>query len=111
VDEVTAERLFEREWATTLLERCLTRLGEEFAAAGKAPEFEALKGSLAGGEAARPFAEIAAELGCSAEAARQTAHRFRRRYRQVLRAEVAETVADPRDVDEEIRGLFAIMGG
>ena len=110
-DDVTAERLYEREWATTLLERCLGRLGEEFVAAGKGAEFEALKGTLAGGEAARPYAKIAAELGCSPEAARQAAHRLRRRYREVLRAEVAETVADPRDVDEEIRGLFAIMGG
>jgi len=106
VDELTPERRFEREWAITLLERVVERLRDEFAAAGKARHFEALKNTLSGSTATGGYDAVAAELGCSPDAARQVARRLKKRYRELLRDEVAQTVADPSDVDDEIRRLF-----
>jgi RNA polymerase sigma-70 factor (ECF subfamily) len=105
--ELTAERLFERRWATTLLEHVLGRLESEAAAAGKAPMFEALKPALLGSAERLSYARIAADLNCSDGAARGTVHRLRARYRTLLRQEVARTLDDPSAVDEEIRDLFA----
>jgi RNA polymerase sigma-70 factor (ECF subfamily) len=109
-DNDTPERLFERQWALTLLEVVVQRLEAEHAAAGKSRPFELLKGALTGDTERLPYAEIAQELGTSEEAARQSASRLRKRYRELLRAEVASTVANEQEVDEEIRGLFAILG-
>lgn len=104
--ELTPEHLFERQWAMTLLELVVARLEAEFAAAGKPRHFELLKDALTGERGGLPYTEIAAELGLSEEAARQAAHRLRQRYRDLLRAEVAQTVAGPDDVEDEIRRLF-----
>ena len=104
--DLTPERLFEREWALTLLDLVVARLEAEFVAAGKARHFELLKDALAGGRERLAYPEIAAELGLSEAAARQAAHRLRDRYRELLRAEVAETVGDPDEVNDEIRRLF-----
>ena len=104
--DLTPERLFEREWALTLLKLVVTRLEAEFALAGKARHFELLKDALAGGREGLSFAEIAGQLGLSEAAARQAAHRLRERYRELLRAEVAETVDDPDEVSDELRRLF-----
>jgi DNA-directed RNA polymerase specialized sigma24 family protein len=109
--ELTAERLFERRWATTLLDHVLERLGAEISAAGKGCIFEALKPTLLGSVERVPYARIAAELGCSESAARLAAHRLRARYRALLRQEVARTLADPSAVDDEIRDLFAAFSG
>jgi RNA polymerase sigma factor (sigma-70 family) len=109
--ELTAERLFERRWATTLLDHVLDRLGAEFSAAGKGGLFEALRPALLGSVEKVPYARIAAELGCSESAARLSAHRLRARYRALLRQEVARTLADPDAVDDEIRDLFAAFAG
>ncbi len=105
--ELTAERLFERRWATTLLEHVLERLGAEPSAAGKGGLFAALRPALLGSVETVPYARIATELGCSESAARLSAHRLRARYRALLRQEVARTLADPDAVDDEIRDLFA----
>ena len=107
---MTAERLFERQWALTLLENVIERLETEMSEAGKAKLFSALKPALLGDEMRVPFARIAAELGLSEDAARAAAHRLRKRYRALLREEVARTVDKPEDVDEEIAALFAALG-
>jgi RNA polymerase sigma-70 factor (ECF subfamily) len=93
-----------------LLGRVLDQLGREYDEAGKAATFEALRGALAGGTEASSYAVIAARLGTTEGAARVAAHRLRRRYGELLRQEIAATVADPAQVDDEIRDLFAALG-
>jgi RNA polymerase sigma-70 factor (ECF subfamily) len=110
VDDWTPERLFERQWAITLLGHVMTRLQGECAAAGKEAQFEQLKGLLAGRSAEMPVAEAAAALGLTEEATRQAVHRLRGRYRELLRSEVAQTVAGPEEVDDELKRLFAALG-
>jgi len=110
VDHLTAERLFERQWALTLLEVVMRRLEAEYAASGKTKQFEVLKDALTGSSERLPYATLGDELDLSEEAARQAASRLRKRYRELLREEVANTLAEPDDVDDEIRGLFAILG-
>ncbi len=105
--ELTPERLFERRWATTLLDNVLGRLEAEMDGAGKASTFAALRPALLGSAERLAYAEIAHELGCSEGAARAAVHRLRARYRTFLREEVARTLDDPDAVDEEIRELFA----
>jgi RNA polymerase sigma-70 factor (ECF subfamily) len=107
----TAELLFERRWALTLLEQVLARLRDESAQAGKERLFEALKVTLTGEEVARPYAELAAELGLSSEALKVTVHRLRRRYGELLRAEIAETVSSDAEVEDELRDLFVALSG
>ncbi|MCO6455677.1 MAG: sigma-70 family RNA polymerase sigma factor [Pirellulaceae bacterium] len=107
--ELTAERLFERQWAITLLDQVLARLRQEFAAAGRLPEFEQLKPFLAGRSAETSYAEVAAALGVSEGAAMAAGSRLRKKYRSLLREEVAQTLADPSDVDAELLELFAIL--
>jgi RNA polymerase sigma-70 factor (ECF subfamily) len=108
--EWTAERLYERQWALTLLDGVLARLRQEYEAAGKTRWFEQLKPFLAGETKSAAYAETAAALQVSEGAARVAAHRLRKRYRELLRQEVAQTVADDADVDDEIRALFAAVG-
>lgn len=109
-DPMTAERLFERRWAMTLLDLVLKRLREEMVASGKLEIFEALKDHLMAGTKA-PFAEIGLELGMSEGNARVTAHRLKKRYRELLREEIAQTVAEPSEVEDEIRYLISILSG
>ena len=109
-DDATPEHLFERRWALTLLETVIARLEREYDAPAKRRHFELLRPALAGDKERLPYGEIGMELGLSAEAARQAATRLRRRYRELLRSEIAETVADPEDVDDEIRRLFEVLG-
>ena len=106
-DPMTADRLYERRWALTLLEQVLARLKREFGAAGKETLFEELKPTLTGGRVA--YAEIAARLRAQETAVRVAAHRFRLRYRDLIRAEIAETVAGPGEVDAELARLFAAL--
>lgn len=106
---MTAERLFERRWALTLLDLVMERLEFDMARSGKSRLFEALRPSLVGGGEKVPYAEVAAGLGISEEAARVAAHRLRKKYRELLRDEVGRTLEDPSGVDEEIRALFAAL--
>jgi RNA polymerase sigma-70 factor (ECF subfamily) len=103
--DLTPERLFERRWALALLDRVLARLQAEFDEGGKTRLFEALKGALAGGLEST-YAAIAERLGMSEVAVKVAVHRLRRRYRHLLREEIAHTVADPTEIDEEIRHLL-----
>jgi len=107
---LTAERLFARQWALGLLENVVKTLAAEMAQAGKTRQFEALRPALLGGAEHTPYSAIAAALDLTEEAARTAAHRLRRRYRDLLRAEVAQTLDDPADLDEEIRSLFSSIG-
>ena len=105
-DELTPDKIFDRRWALTLLDRALTRLRDEYAATGKRRVFGALKGFLTGDSAGVPYAAVAATLGTTEGAAKVAVHRFRRRFRDLLIEDVAATVEDPRDVDDEIRHLL-----
>jgi RNA polymerase sigma-70 factor (ECF subfamily) len=107
---LTAERLFERQWALELLDNVLTALRAEMTKAGKVRHFEVLRPALTGGVERISYDTIAAELDLSKEAARVTAHRLRKRYRELLRDEVARTLDNPADVAEEIRSLFDALG-
>jgi RNA polymerase sigma-70 factor (ECF subfamily) len=107
--EQTPEKLFERRWALTLLDQVLARLREEFVAAGKTGHFEELKVVLTSDKRSIPYAELGTRLGLSEGAVKVAVHRLRRRYRELLRAEIAGTVAGPEEVEEEIRHLFAAL--
>jgi RNA polymerase sigma-70 factor (ECF subfamily) len=104
----TPERLFERRWALTLLAQVLGRLRDEYDARGKGRLFEALKGQL-GGERTAAYAALGAELGLKEGAVKAAVHRLRKRYGELLRAEIADTVASPAEVEDEIRALFAAV--
>jgi RNA polymerase sigma-70 factor (ECF subfamily) len=106
-DELTPERLFERRWATGLLDRALARLEAESIAAGKSALVSHLLPALTGGRSEVPFAAIASELGMTEGSVKMAASRLRRRYGEILREEIARTVADPADVEAEVRALFA----
>jgi len=108
-DNETAEVLFDRQWALTMLDRVLARLAEEYTAAGKADWFAELRGAIAADATTAPYAEIAARLGSSEGAIKVAVHRLRARYREILREEIAQTVATPDAVDEELHHLFAAL--
>jgi RNA polymerase sigma-70 factor (ECF subfamily) len=109
--ELTPERLYERRWVLTLLEQVLERLRVELAGDGNAEHFEQFKGALTGEATAADYERAAATLGLTPAAAKQAAYRLRRRYRQLFREEVAQTVAEEADVDDEIGQLLAALGG
>ena len=144
VDDETPERIFERTWARSVLERALQRLREDYDDRGKLELFafpgsaakhsinahddvvtamdargeatsrsagvEALSPQLVGGEST-PYAELAESLGYTEGAIKVAVHRLRGRYKKHLRQEVADTVADPSDIDDELRGLFEALAG
>jgi RNA polymerase sigma-70 factor (ECF subfamily) len=111
-DEMSAEKIYERRWALTLLEQVLTLLRDEFAAAGKEKQFEALKGFLStAGTDPRPYVQVAATLDSTVENVKVMIHRLRKRYRALLRSEIAHTVESTEEVEEEIRHLFRVLGG
>lgn len=103
------EVLFDREWALESIGRAMATLRAEFEAAGKRELFEALKGSLTGDEP--PRHETAERLGMAVGAVKVAIHRLRQRYRELLRAGIAETVAEWSDVDDEMRHLVAVLRG
>ena len=105
------DRLYDRHWAMTLLDRALTRLRTEQERAGKAREFAVLSRFLTSEKGSIPYAEAANELDISEPAARQAVHRLRRRFRETFREEITQTVAAPGEVDEEIRHLLAALSG
>ena len=108
----TPERLFDRRWALELLDQALAELRQEYAAAGEAKQrlFEALS-PVVGGEAEASYTQVGEKLGMSEGAVKVAAHRLRKRCRELLREAVAQTVADPAEVDEELRHLLAAVAG
>ncbi|MHB1034653.1 MAG: RNA polymerase sigma factor [Pirellulales bacterium] len=107
-DALTPERIFERQWAITLLEQVLNLLQADMAADGKAALFDAMKGHLTGSQAVS-YRATAARLGMTEGAVKVAAHRLRQRYRKLLREEIAHTVASPDEIDEEVRYLFTCL--
>jgi RNA polymerase sigma factor (sigma-70 family) len=105
----TADRVFERRWALTLLDSTMTRLREEFAAGGKAGEFDRLKTCLTAERGGISYAQIATELGVSEGAARVAVHRLRKRFREVFREEIAHTVSTPEEIEDEVRYLMTVL--
>jgi RNA polymerase sigma-70 factor (ECF subfamily) len=102
------ETVFDREWAMETVAGALRTLRNEMADSGKAEQFAALKGCLTG-EDELPRNEIAAHLGMSEGAVKVAIHRLRRRYRDLLRVAIAETVANEADLDEEMRYLVTVL--
>jgi len=102
--------VFERQWATTLLERVMGELEREYTESGRAKLFETLRGCLAKDDDARPYAEIAASLDATEAAVKMAVQRLRARYRDLLRAEIARTVSSPDEIEAELRYLIATFG-
>ena len=108
-DHLTAERLYERRWALTLMEQVLRRLKDEYDTAGNTDLFDSLKQLLADEEGAPSRAEIALRLGMTENALRQALHRLRHRYQLLLREEISHTVAIASDVEDELRHLITVL--
>ncbi|MBI2925629.1 MAG: sigma-70 family RNA polymerase sigma factor [Verrucomicrobia bacterium] len=108
-DELSPDKIFERRWALTVLEQAASRLRAEYQAAGTGQLFEHLKGYVTGEGAAPTYAATAAQLGLSESAVKSAIFRLRRRYYELVREAVAQTVADPRELEEEIRHLMAVF--
>lgn len=109
-DRHSADLLFERRWAMTLLESARARLQAEFTNAGKIDRFNLLEGSLPGERVELTYAELGAKLGMSEGAVKTEVHRMKRRYAELMREEVARTVADPAEIDLELRHLIDVLG-
>ncbi len=109
VDDITPEMLFEKRWALNVLDRVLARLRVEFVAGEKAELFDHLKTFLMGDSAGVSHGEIAARTGLKEGTVRVAVHRLRHRYGELLRAEIADTVHDPAEVEDEVRHLIAIV--
>lgn len=105
--DLNPEQAFDREWAVALLARVIERLRAQCAAQDLARMFEVLKPFLTVGKSAIPYPEAAAQLGFSENAVRSAVHRLRRRYRELLREEIAQTLSDPANVAEEMQALFS----
>ena len=106
---LAADETFDRQWALTLLDLTVTRLREEFANAGKADDFESLKNCLVAERGAIDYAAVAKRLGVSEGTARVAVHRLRRRFRQVYREEISQTLANGVDLEGELRHLAAAL--
>ncbi len=107
----TPERLFERQWALTLLQSALQQVQDEYVASGQATLWKELEAHLRQDAAAVPYFELGARLGMTEAAVKSAAHRLRKRYRERLRAAVADTLADEADVDDELRVLRQAVAG
>ncbi len=102
--------LFDRQWAVTLLERTMATLQEEYVASGRAALFDHLQGCLARGQSGLAYTEIASRLKLTEAAVKMAVYRLRARYREILQAEIAQTVSSSEEVEEEIRHLFSAFG-
>ena len=104
------DSIYDRRWALTLLDEAMARLAREYADAGKAGEFERLKPHLTAGRGEIPYAAIAAACRTTEGAARVAIHRLRKRFREVFRAVIADTVSTPEELEEELRHVLGILG-
>jgi len=107
--DLTPEKLFERRWAMTLLDQVLALLKNESVQAGKADQFDHLKAFLTGDKGRTSYREAAENLGMTEGAAKVAAHRLRKRYRTLLREEIAKTMSDTDSIEDEIRELFRAL--
>jgi RNA polymerase sigma-70 factor (ECF subfamily) len=109
VDQLDAAKLYERRWVTTLFDKVLARLEEEFRDSGKGELFDGLKSCLLAEDSGTSYAHLGARLGLKEDAVKQAVHRMRRRYRELFREEIAQTVAGPGEVEDELKHLFAVL--
>lgn len=107
--ELTPEKLFDRSWALALLERVIERLGNEYERSGREAIFRELRATVTEDPEAASYADVAGRLQMTEGALRVAAHRLRKRFGSLLREEIAATVEDPAEVDEEIQALFAAL--
>jgi RNA polymerase sigma-70 factor (ECF subfamily) len=110
IDRLQPDVLFDRQWATALIECVMSRLEHEYLASGRARLFEYLRGCLVRDESALPYAEIATRLKLTPAAVKMAVQRLRARYRELLQSEIAHTVSSPEEVEGEIRHLFSTFG-
>jgi RNA polymerase sigma factor (sigma-70 family) len=108
-DTLTPDQIFERRWAMTMLNQVLTRLGEEYRAAGRMQLFDQMQKTFTDEPDHPSQVQIAREFGMTENAVNQAFHRFRERYRELLREEVAHTVMVPVDIEDELRHLIAVL--
>jgi RNA polymerase sigma-70 factor (ECF subfamily) len=108
-DPLTPDKLFERRWALTVLERVLQRLQQDYEAGGQETLFEALRPALTGESALPPYGELSCRLDMNEGAIRVAVHRLRRRYGELLREEIAQTVGSPDEVETELQHLLAAL--
>jgi RNA polymerase sigma factor (sigma-70 family) len=110
-DRSTPEQCYERSWALTLLETVLHRLRDEYKQEGNGELFAALNSTLIGGSESQPYADLARRLETNEGAVKVAVHRMRKRYRLLLRAEIAQTLDADEDLEEELRHLQIVLGG
>lgn len=110
-DQATPDKIFEKQWALTLLSEVLNRLEVEYRREGKDKLFAALKETLMGSRETQPYEELAAKLDMNAGAIKVAVHRIRKRYRELIRAEIANTLDPSQDIDKEMRHLFSALTG
>ncbi len=106
---LAADELFDQQWALALLDLTLERLRREFVAAGKERDYAVLKGSLMAGRGGIDYAAIAAQLAIHEGAARVAVHRLRKRFRELFREEISQTLAQGADLEAELRHLAAAL--
>jgi len=111
VDQLDAAKLYERRWVTTLFDQVLARLEQEFRNEGKGELFDGLKSSLLAEDCGLTYSQLGARLSLNEDAVKQAVHRMRRRYRELFHDEIAQTVAGPGEVEEELKHLFAVLSG
>jgi RNA polymerase sigma-70 factor (ECF subfamily) len=107
--DVTPERLFERQWALTVIEQALARLRERYAGRGKGELFDVLKVFLSGEKRPVPYDEVARRLDLTELAVKVAVHRLRKRFRDALREEIAQTVVGVESIEDELRSLYAAL--
>jgi RNA polymerase sigma factor (sigma-70 family) len=108
-DNQTPQALYEHQWALSVVQRVQTRIAREYERAGKALQFESLRVFVTDESSPLPYREIAVQLGTTEGALKVTVHRLRRRFRELLRDEIAQTVAAPEEVQQEIDFLMSIL--
>ncbi|MCP4263192.1 MAG: sigma-70 family RNA polymerase sigma factor [Planctomycetes bacterium] len=109
-DELSPEKLFERSWALTVLDRTMARLKAESISMNKEKLFKRLKSYLTADKGSAPYRQAADDLDITEGAVRVAVYRLRKRYRELLRDEIAQTVTSDDQIDEEIRDLFTALG-
>ena len=110
-DDLTPERIFERQWALTVIEQAMNRLRERYARSGKTNQFDEMKIFLSGEKRPVPYADVAERLGITPLAVKVAVHRLRKRFRDALREEIAQTVASSEEIDAELQALYAALEG
>jgi RNA polymerase sigma factor (sigma-70 family) len=109
-ETLTAEQVYEKQWALALLEQTAKRLCAEYQRDGKGALFEKLKDLQPGSHGAVSYAELARQLGMTEGAVKTAVHRLRKRHSELLREEIAQTVSSPAEINDEIRHLISILG-